>query len=869
MTVQTGIGEAWATADSAERLRFSKIGCLWALLLMPLGGTLDLLVYPGYVGQFMVIRVLSDLAILIILALHFIPWGIRHTKILPLAWLTVPQVAISYMIFVAGGFGSTYYAGLNLAILAMGFVMPFTVVESVILGALTLSLYFAAGLSHPGPVADLGLIYNNLYFMIITAVISAIAVYFNRRRRYTEFRLNYELNLQNRDLSELDRAKSEFFANISHEFRTPLTLILAPLERLLDAERNLPAGVAESLDLMRQNGFRLLRLVNDLLDVIRLEETKVELDRKPVRLDRLIDGSVHAMGQLAQTRGITLKNEDVDIPIYVAGDRNALEKIIFNVIGNSLKFTNEGGSVSVSARMEGESVVVVVADTGIGISAVHLPYMFARFRQGDGSATRKYAGTGLGLALVKEFAERHDGSVSVMSELGQGTQVSIKLPILDYAEAAEGEAPGEAASLSKAAGWLDAAAAQHAPSSKPLTTCEQTKSIVKSKTVLVVDDEPDMRRYLVDLLSEEYRVLEAANGVEGLAMTREHRPDMIVLDLMLPEIDGLEVCRQIKQDDELCTTRVVLLTARAEEPSKLRALRNGADDFLTKPFSSIEVQTRLRNLARSAELESDLQRRHRDLKATIGELRDTQDQLIHSEKLNALGRLSAGLLHEINNPLNYTLTALEFARSDPAVAGEPELKETLDDIDDGMQRIRGIVKELRAFAYPSKNENVAFDIARAINAAYQIMAHDRGDMDVQIDIEDGLVALGSQNHVTQVIVNLMSNAFKAIRSMVGTRSGEVRIRAERSGERIVVSVRDNGPGVADDVRDRIFDPFYTTADVGEGMGMGLSVCQTIVGNHGGRLRVDSEVGVFTAFVFDLTPAEAGADDRAWPVAVSR
>ncbi|WP_353250511.1 ATP-binding protein [Salinisphaera sp. T31B1] len=809
-------------------------------------------------------RIASDFAIAAIFALHFTSWGIRHIKVLPLAWLLVPQLAIAYMIYAAGGFGSTYYAGLNLAILAMGFVMPFTVVESIILAVLTLCLYLTAGLVHTGPSADPGLVYNNVYFMIITAVISAIAVYFNRRRRYTEFRLNYELNLRNRDLAELDRVKSEFFANISHEFRTPLTLILAPLERLLEAERRLPAGVAESLDLIRQNGLRLLRLVNDLLDVIRLEEAKVELDRRPLRLDTLIDGAVHAMKQLAQTRGIALENRPARSPIYISGDRSALEKILFNVIGNSLKFTNEGGTVHVSVDVGDGTAMVAVEDTGIGISSAHLPYMFARFRQGDSSATRKYAGTGLGLALVKEFAERHGGSVSVTSELGRGTCVRISLPTLTEPEIGQVEPDRDPPPSLNSSDWFDAATSQYALSAKTSAIHGDVAGHGSGKTVLVIDDEPDMRRYLVDLLAEEYRVLVATNGVEGLEMTRRHRPDMLVLDLMLPEIDGLEVCRQIKHDPDLWSTRIVLLTARAEEPTKLMALRNGADDFLTKPFSSIEVQTRLRNLARSVDLEADLRRRHAELQATVGELRETQHQLIHSEKLNALGRLSAGLLHEINNPLNYTLTALEFARNDPAVANEPDLSETLADVDDGMQRIRGIVKELRAFAYPSKNENVVFDLESSIRAAHQILSHDRGDISVNIETEDGLSVMGSQNHVTQVIVNLLSNAFKALRSMSEQRPGQVKIVACRHAGRVLVAVRDNGPGIEEPARERIFDPFYTTADVGQGMGMGLSVCQTIVNNHGGRLRVDSQPGAWTEFVFDLTPAAVDTDGSAEP-----
>ncbi|HLQ86722.1 MAG TPA: ATP-binding protein, partial [Salinisphaeraceae bacterium] len=320
---------------------------------------------------------------------------------------------------------------------------------------------------------------------------------------------------------------------------------------------------------------------------------------------------------------------------------------------------------------------------------------------------------------------------------------------------------------------------------------------------------------------------------------------------MLPEIDGLEACRLIKQDPELRASRVVLLTARAEEPSKLVALKNGADDFLTKPFSGVEVRTRLRNLLRAAELEKDLQRRNRELEETVAELQQTRDRLIHSEKLNALGRLAAGLLHEINNPLNYTLTALEFAKNDPLVESEDDLKEILADIDGGMQRIRGIVKELRAFAYPTKGEQVEFRLAETTDAALQMLVHETREFEIDNLVESDWIVIGSRNHITQVVINLLSNAFKALRSEALERQGRVTLSAHPKGERLVISVRDNGPGISATTMEHVFDPFYTTAEVGEGMGMGLSVCQTIIGNHGGELQVASKEGEWTEFSFDL------------------
>lgn len=867
MNVDPAIERAWAEEDRSARLRFSRIGCVLALALIPAGVTLDLFVYPQFFSQFLLLRALGDAAILFILVLHFCERGGHNIQILTMAWLIIPQAIICYMVYLTEGYASTYYAGLNLAILGMGVLLPVTVWEVAILSCGSLVLYITACMSHMEGSLDYSLLYNNLYFLISTAVISATAVYFNRRRRFTEFRLTFELNTRNKELAELDRLKSEFFANVSHELRTPLTLILAPVEDLLQKRDDMPVQVANQVDIIRGNALRLLRLVNDLLEVIRLEESGVKLDRRPLDLKALLTGIVEAVEPLAKTRRIDFKKQLPDDPVQIQGDRGALEKIFFNLLSNAFKFTNEGGSVSIIIQLDPDQVKVTVLDTGIGISESDLPFVFDRFRQADSSATRKYVGTGLGLALVKELTEKHDGKADIQSRLGEGTAITICLPLLPPSEeigAANGE-EDPVDDFAAVTSWQELATVHGAP--EPESTNPNELAAAKGDeraTVLVVDDEPDMRRYLVELLSREYRVLKASDGRQGLALAQSRRPNLMVLDLMLPEIDGLEICRRLKGSPETRSTRIVLLTARADETTKLTALEHGADDFLTKPFSGIEVQTRLHNLLRSAKLEQDLQARNEELRGALDELTQTQNHLIHSEKINALGRLSAGLLHEVNNPLNYTLTALEIIKVDPAITGDEELSDIIGDIDEGMQRIRGIVAELRAFAYPSKGERQVFAVANAVQGALQMLAHEQRDIAVHNEIGELYRVMGSRNHAIQVLVNLITNASKAVRAVSDKRTGEIRIRAEENNGRVYISVRDNGTGIPADTLERVFDPFYTTRDVGEGMGMGLSVCQTIVRNHGGKLCVRSEEGAWTEFTFDLPVADepVQADNRA-------
>ncbi|HYW77609.1 MAG TPA: ATP-binding protein, partial [Gammaproteobacteria bacterium] len=376
--------------------------------------------------------------------------------------------------------------------------------------------------------------------------------------------------------------------------------------------------------------------------------------------------------------------------------------------------------------------------------------------------------------------------------------------------------------------------------------------------VAVVDDEPDMRRYLVEALRRDYRVLQAADGEAGLELVRGHRPAVAVLDLMLPRMDGATVCRHIKEAEATRATKVIVLTARMDESVKLEVLKQGAEDFLTKPFSGVEVRTRIGNLVQTAALEKDLRSRNRDLEQTLADLRRTESQLIQSEKLNALGSLAAGLLHEINNPLNYALTALQVAKADPALSDNEDLTDVLADVDEGMQRIRSIVGDLRAFAYPSSNQQADFDFEQALKSALQFTAHELRGVEVEQALDESLDVIGSRGHIVQVLVNLLTNAAKSLNKVDDGREPKVRIAARASDDgRLLVSVRDNGVGMTQETLARIFDPFFTTRDVGEGMGLGLSICHTIIKNHGGELRAHSEVGQGAEFTFDL-PLASGS-----------
>jgi signal transduction histidine kinase len=683
-----------------------------------------------------------------------------------------------------------------------------------------------------------------------------------------------ELEARNTRLQELDREKTHFFQNISHELRTPLTLILNPLDEAL---RKRPED--HEIEVASRNARRLLRLVNQLLDFQKLSANK-SVERAPVDLVRFTWVCADYFRSACSTKEVdfrvTVDGEPLVDPtkkqIAVLGQTDALEKVVFNFLSNALKFTPNRGRIALALEVHDHRVRVGVTDSGPGIKPEDLGKLFQLFSQVDQSTTRKYEGTGLGLALAKELTAAMGGEVGVDSAPGKGSTFWAEFPVLDGPIALP--TSDEKHTDRK---WMLADAVVAAPTEVP----SAEPPVGDGSLVLVVDDLADMRDLIRGALqSVGYRVITAENGRAGLATAKRVKPDLVITDWMMPEMHGPALIRHLQSDESLSGTPVILLTAKSDEESRLIGTEIGADAFLGKPFVQQELLSVARNLLH-------LKQKEKEVTAAYAELRGAQAQLVLAQKLSALGRLVAGVAHELNNPTNFVQSNFEVSRRAMERVRD-KLWEILPDGDDGAearalfepefdtiaqcsrhhqmgtQRISDIVQSLRAFSRHDQAATQRADLHEVLDDTLTILGSELQGIAITQDRGTLPRLTCNPSQLGQVLMNLLTNAAWAARHTKAADGPKIAISTRSEGDDVLVDIADNGPGIDPSVADTLFDPFVTTKPPGEGTGMGLAISWVIVRDHGGELRSASTAAGAT-FTMRL-PAGVASDLGVQPVA---
>lgn len=802
----------------AERnLKNARLVAILVAVLCPSGVVLDWATHREQVAYLFMLRLLAAGVGLILFWLTFRPFAIRHTFWLGALPVLGVAVAIELMIEHLEGYSSPYYAGLTHCLLALGVIFYWRVPQIVFASSLVIGVWLVPTLLQYRDV-EVGPFANNFYALAVAAAIGIAS----NAGRYAAARREHEARTQLADaysqLQELDHAKSQFFANVSHELRTPLTLILTPVTDLL-GRGELTKADRSSLETVQRNAARLLRHIEELLELSQLDAGRRRLSIAPVDLRGLVMSQYEVTKPAADARSIKLVlNAPKDVP-DVHADAFAIDIVLTNLLGNALKYTTDGGSITLGVEDGGDHGIVRVIDSGRGIPKEDLPRVFERFYQVD-AQDRRREGAGIGLALAKELTTLHGGELSVESEVDRGSTFELKLrkgtahfrpesverrklrgvsdhPRRRYEDAgqrlgARGPAPDLPTSAEKP---------------EPIATKSSARVPgVRVPRVLVVEDQDDLRQLLKNLLEPEYEVTTAPDGRAALDEITKAPPDLVVSDIMMPRLSGTELCRHMKSTPLLRAIPIILLTARVGSEVTMDAYAHGADDFVAKPFhpqvllARVRAQLRLRMLAL---------------------------QLVGREKAAVVGMMAAGVAHEVKNPLNAILNAGRALRGHDR---SPELDDKLTRvIVDAASRIDSIVDALDSHTRPADPRGKRpFDPRSGVESSLLLLEHRMSGITVTRNFDEVPEVLAEVRAMNQAILNVLDNA-------VRSRATRIWVSITSTADAVVISVADDGTGVDPAIEKQIFDPFFTTREPGVGTGLGLHLASQIVAQHDGEL----------------------------------
>jgi len=624
---------------------------------------LDWIYTPQYLKTFAIIR--FSVAALEFILLVIAKRVQSHRGFINLAMIMVlaDAVGIGIMIQILGGFLTSYYQGLNIIVMGMIVVIPFAFRESIILYALTWAVYavpsFLKVLAGQDPLVVNGetielwrFVINNIFFLTSIIFVGAFGskIVDSIRRRELRSRIQLEetteqLQESNIKLKSLDELKTQFFANVNHELRTPLTLMLAPLKTVLEGKMGkLTPAFRDTLETMQRNGYKLLKLINNLLDLNKLEEGKMRLKVRPVNLVEFIPPLLASVKPLADQKQIRLYYQHPPHPVELTLDPDQFEKVLFNLLSNALKFTNKGGKITIYVEDKDNTAVTTVEDTGIGIPSNMLETIFDRFSQVDGSKSRAQEGTGIGLALAREIVLVHKGTIRAESEIGRGSRFIVEL--------LKGEEHFDDEVLDRRQEDLPIGLRRRTtdveePRVQDIVTdfrrlqlvdlervdlggARAEDSKVHDALILCIDDNPEVLKLMKMLLADEFDLELVTSAEQGLKFLREKSPDLVLCDVMMPGMDGHAFSKSVKTDDSTKHIPIILVTARTGAEMLAEGIRAGADDYISKPFDSTELKARIRAQLRMRQMESELALANKNLRMRTSDLVEQQRSLFLS-----------------------------------------------------------------------------------------------------------------------------------------------------------------------------------------------------------------------------------------------
>jgi signal transduction histidine kinase len=676
---------------------------------------------------------------------------------------------------------------------------------------------------------------------------------------------NCKLTKANENLKELDLLKSRFFANISHELRTPLTLILAPVGSMLaDNPDGFDEAQQQQLMGIERSALSLLKLIDDLLDLSRLEESRLKLHIGDVDLYSLLSRIVDYSGPLAKRKNIEVTLVSEGRP-RIEADEDKLERVVVNLLTNAFKFTEPDGRVLVRVVDQADRAFVTVEDTGVGIPPEDIERVFDRFHQVDSSITRKHSGAGIGLALAREFTELHGGSIAVTSEPGKGSTFTVGFPKSADGlpqELIERRVEKRSAAVKRRETdlglpeWNEEIRAGAKYKFQGIETATDRRLVprvneggLKAARLLVVDDNPDMLKYLHQIMSDRYEVYLVQDGDRAWELLLRDHHDLVVADLMMPGSSGLDLCRRVRGDPETQDIPVILLTAREGTEYRIKGHEVGADEYITKPFKPEELMAAIGGLLAGKARRTEVAARRRSA---------------------SLETLLAGMAHELRNASQQVRNAhsvigkLARQAMDGTNAGETSSQDVpgtrlrkMNAISQrALDRISKVIQGLQQYSrhrmqVPWSDQDFDDLVNRQVR---MVVETEMKEVELDLALNSGARIHGPIEELRQMVLNLVENALQAV-----SPGGLVRVETVALAGKVRFTVKDNGYGIPSDLQDRIFDPFFTTKAPGQGMGLGLALCKRTVTDMGGTVNLKSRKNVGTEMTVELPTAEVGVN----------
>jgi len=625
----------------------------------------------------------------------------------------------------------------------------------------------------------------------------------------------------------LDQVKTQFFANVSHEFRTPLTLILGPMDDFLqNAHESLSETQKKQLEVMHRNALRLLKLVNTLLDFSRLESGRVKAVYEPLDLANATSTLAFAFQSAMDQVGLKLHVHcpALATPVYV--DREMWEKIVLNLVSNAFKYTLKG-EIEVKLLPITDGVELRVRDTGTGIPKHELSKIFDRFHRVEGAVGRTHEGTGIGLSLVQELVKLHNGTISVESTLGEGSVFTVRIPSGTSHLPPDQISRAESVSkIIRSEAYVDEALNWTFQTESPVEKKESTSK----KRIVVADDNADMREHIRKLLAQSHDVTAVADGQQALNVIRSHRPDLVVSDVMMPIMNGVELLKTLRSDPDLGTIPVIFLSARAGEESTVSGIALGADDYVTKPFSAKELQARVQTQLHLQDIRTRLMK----------------ELAFSNQELEAFSRTVS---HDLRAPLRAIAGFSRILLEDHAPKLNKEAKGYLNRISVGAEKMGQLIDGLLGLSRISREginkEDV--DLSKIFTNIIDELQTLTPTRQVQVAVAPSLIVRGDRRLLEIAFQNLLSNAWKftSKKAFAKIDLGQLADKED------TYFIKDNGAGFDMKYGHKLFGVFqrlHSTSEF-EGTGVGLATVQRIIERHGGRIWAEGLPNEGATFYF--------------------